>query len=140
VARRVRLVRLQARDELGLHVLARGALGAGRGALGRMVVGAMTCYVDTVRHYPGAGLRFDEFCHLLADSPEELHAMADQIGMPRRFFQDHPWRWHYDLPAHLRAEAVGRGAEELTLHEVGALLRERRQAVHRYERQDQRRV
>ena len=108
--------------------------------LGRMVVGAMTCYVDTVRHYPGAGLRFDEFCHLLADNPEELHAMADQIGMPRRFFQDHPWRWHYDLPAHLRAEAVRHGAEELTLHEVGALLRERRQAVHGHERQDRRRV
>jgi hypothetical protein len=106
-----------------------------------MVVGAMTCYVDTVRHYPGAGLRFDEFCHLLADSPAELHAMADQIGMPRRFFQDHPWRWHYDLPAHLRAEAVRYGAEELTLHEVGALLRERRQSTRKaHERQDQRRV
>ena len=96
----------------------------------------MTCYVDAVRHYPGAGLRFSEFCHLLADSPEELHAMADRIGMPRRFFQDHPWRWHYDLPAHLRDAAVRLGAKELTMHEVGALLRERRRAAHSYERQD----
>jgi len=87
----------------------------------------MACYVDSVRAYPGAGLRFSEFCHLLADTREELHAMADAIGMPRRFFQDHPWRWHYDLPRHLREQAVRRGAREVTLSDVGALLRTRRE-------------
>jgi hypothetical protein len=89
----------------------------------------MACYVDSVRNYPGAGLRYTEFCHLLADTRDELHAMADAIGMPRRFFQDHPWRWHYDLPRHLRALAVGHGAREVTLQDVGALLRERRHAL-----------
>ncbi len=89
----------------------------------------MACYVDSVRAYPGAGLRYSEFCHLLADSRDELHAMADAIGMPRRFFQDHPWRWHYDLPGHLRVLAVGLGAREVTLHDVGALLRRRRHAL-----------
>jgi hypothetical protein len=86
----------------------------------------VTCYVDTVRSYPGAGLRYTRFCHLLADSPEELHAMADELGIPRRFYQDHPWRWHHDLPEHLRARAVELGAQELTLREVGALLARRR--------------
>lgn len=86
----------------------------------------MTCYVDTVRHYPGAGLRFTDFCHLLADERAELHAMADAIGMPRRFFQDHPWRWHYDLPAHARAEALSLGAQEIELAGVGQLLKVRR--------------
>jgi hypothetical protein len=86
----------------------------------------MPCYVDSVRSYPGVGLRFTEFCHLLADTREELHAMADQLGVPRRFFQDHPWRWHHDLPAHVRARAVELGAREVTMHEVGALLRRRR--------------
>jgi hypothetical protein len=86
----------------------------------------MACYVDTVRDYPGAGLRFDRFCHLLADTRDELHAMADQLGIPRRFFQDHPWRWHHDLPEHLRAQAVALGAREVTMHEVGELLRRRR--------------
>lgn len=86
----------------------------------------MSCYVDTVRHYPGAGLRFTEFCHLLADERDELHRMADALGMPRRFFQDHPWRWHYDLPAPLRADAVALGAVEVDLAAVGLLLRERR--------------
>ena len=89
----------------------------------------MSCYVDTVRSYPGAGLRFTEFCHLLADERDELHELAARIGMPRRFFQDHPWRWHYDLPAHLRVEAVRLGALEVDLAFVGALLRERRRSM-----------
>ena len=89
----------------------------------------MSCYVDTLRAYPGAGLRFTDFCHLLADDRAELHAMADRLGMPRRLFQDHPWRWHYDLPAHLRAEAVGFGALEVEMAAVGVLLRSRRLAV-----------
>lgn len=89
----------------------------------------MTCYVDAVRDYPATGLRHSAFCHLLADTRAELHAMADQIGMPRRCFQDHPWRWHYDLPEHLRAAAVANGAREVAWHEVGMLLRERRLAL-----------
>ena len=86
----------------------------------------MACYVDTVRDYPTAGLRHTRFCHLLADTREELHAMADALGVPRRYVQDHPWRWHHDLPEPLRPRAVALGAKEIDLHEVGALLRQRR--------------
>ncbi len=86
----------------------------------------MVCYVDAVRSYPDAGLRFTEFCHLLADTRAELHAMADALDMPRRFFQDHPWRWHYDLPAPMRAQAVSAGAVELTTRQVADLLKKRR--------------
>jgi hypothetical protein len=89
----------------------------------------VACYVDTVRSYPGKKLRYTEFCHLLADSRAELHAMADALGIPHRFFQDHPWRWHHDLPEHLRARAVELGALEVTMHDVGALLRARRAAL-----------
>jgi hypothetical protein len=89
----------------------------------------MACYVDVVRAYPGSGLRFTHFCHLLADTREELHSMADDLGIPRRFFQDHPWRWHHDLPAHLRIRAVELGACEMTLREVGALLKARRAEI-----------
>ncbi len=63
---------------------------------------------------------------MLADTRGELHEMADALGVPRRFFQDHPWRWHYDLPAHVRVEAVALGAREISLHDVGALLKRRR--------------
>jgi hypothetical protein len=89
----------------------------------------MACYVDTVRSYPDAGLRFTEYCHLLADTREELHELAQRIGMPRQAFQDHPWRWHYDLPAPLRPLAVAQGARQVTMHDVGALLRRRRREV-----------
>jgi Protein of unknown function (DUF4031) len=87
----------------------------------------MTCYVDTLRAYPDAGLRSTHYCHLLADSRAELHAMAGAVGMPRRAFQDHPWRWHYDLPAELRQRVLELGAEEVEMHAVGRLLRTRRE-------------
>jgi len=86
----------------------------------------VACYVDTVRSYPNAGLRFTEFCHLLADTRDELHDMADALGIPRRFFQEHPWRWHHDLPEHLRPLAIELGAVEMDIHEVGALLGRRK--------------
>jgi len=86
----------------------------------------VACYVDTVRHYPNAGLRYTDYCHLLADTRDELHAMADALGMPRRIFQDHPWRWHYDLPAHLRPQAIELGAQVVDVRAVATLLRARR--------------
>jgi hypothetical protein len=89
----------------------------------------MSCYVDTVRAYPEAGFRYTDFCHLLADERDELHRMAESLGVPRRFFQDHAWRWHYDLPAHLRVLAVELGAVEVTMPFVGQLLRSRRAEV-----------
>ena len=86
----------------------------------------MPCYVDSLKSYPDAGLRFTEFCHLLADTREELHEMADTVEMPRRFFQDHPWRWHYDLPAPLRERAVAAGAIEVSMRDIAGMLRARR--------------
>lgn len=91
----------------------------------------MACYVDTVRHYPDAGLRFTDYCHLLADTVEELQAMAAELGLPQRIYQDHPWRWHYDLPAHLRERAIELGAVSVEMHQVGALLKARRDALRR---------
>jgi hypothetical protein len=86
----------------------------------------MSCYVDGLQSYPDAGLRYTEFCHLLADTRAELHEMAEQLGIPARYFQDHPWRWHHDLPAPLRPRAIELGAQVLSMHEVGALLKRRK--------------
>jgi hypothetical protein len=51
-------------------------------------------------------------CHMVADSLEELHAMADQIGIQRQWFQDtrHP---HYDISKGKRQLAVLAGAQEI---------------------------
>ena len=89
----------------------------------------MACYVDVLQSYPDRGYRYTEFCHLLADDRDELHRMADRLGVPRRFFQDHPVRWHYDLPAHVRAEALRQGAVAVDRAAVAALLRARRAAL-----------
>ena len=89
----------------------------------------MTCYVDSVQAYPDAALRFPEYFHLLADTRAELHRMAERVGMPRRAFQDHPWRWHYDLPALMRERAIALGARPVSMHEVGSLLRRRRREL-----------
>jgi len=71
----------------------------------------MSVYVDTARH-PFRGY---VMCHMIADSLEELHAMADRIGMERRWFQappkaSHP---HYDIPESKRARAIRFGAREV---------------------------
>jgi hypothetical protein len=54
-------------------------------------------------------------CHMVADSPEELHAMADKIGMQRKWFQSfaRARRPHYDISELERKLAVQFGAIEV---------------------------
>ena len=55
-----------------------------------------------------------KMCHMIADTPEELHAMADRIGVARKWFQAPPKAsfWHYDIAKSKRALAVEAGAIE----------------------------
>ena len=48
-------------------------------------------------------------CHMIADTLDELHAMADRIGVARRWFQDKRIP-HYDICKAKRAMAVAAGA------------------------------
>lgn len=49
--------------------------------------------------------------HMFSDvGLDELHAMADAIGLPRRWFQDKRSLPHYDVCLSKRAAAVARGA------------------------------
>lgn len=52
-------------------------------------------------------------CHLLADTLDELHVMAQSIGLKREWFQDKRSGKHYDLVPSKRAAAVAAGAIEL---------------------------
>ncbi|RWF02949.1 DUF4031 domain-containing protein [Mesorhizobium sp.] len=77
----------------------------------------MSVYVDNARHPFGRLL----MCHMWADSREELFAMADRIGVQRRWFQrpaglgvagmDASWE-HFDIAQSKRAMAVAAGAIE----------------------------
>ena len=50
----------------------------------------------------------------VADSAEELHAMAKNIGLQRSWFH----KDHYDVCMSMRAQAVAAGAKEITTREM----------------------
>jgi hypothetical protein len=78
---------------------------------------AMAVLVDELREYPHVRFAVKHWCHMVSDeSFEELHAFAAALGIPGERFQ----RDHYDLPPGLRARAVERGAEEVTIDELAA--------------------
>lgn len=74
----------------------------------------MSVYVDE-SIYPYGRMMM---CHMVADTPEELHEMADRIGVARRWFQDKPKYKHYDICKAKRALAVEFGAKEVTGKEI----------------------
>ena len=51
-------------------------------------------------------------CHMVGDRVEDLHAMADKIGVDRRWFQNTRYP-HYDICKSKRALAVKFGAKEI---------------------------
>lgn len=83
----------------------------------------MSCYVDPLFRFPARGAQAfragakhgHRWCHLWADSIEELHAMAAKIGMKRAWFQDKDGFPHYDLVPTRRAAALRAGAKEMAL-------------------------
>lgn len=72
-----------------------------------------------------------QWCHMQADTREELDEMADKIGLKRSWIQypDNPVRRHYDVTKPRRAAAVRAGAIELTILELARLRKQWRQDV-----------
>lgn len=84
----------------------------------------MAVYVDDMRAPFGRMV----MCHMLADTDEELHAMAARIGVARRWWQS-PAKTsgsHYDIALSRRALAVAAGAVEITLKQAAAMNARRR--------------
>jgi hypothetical protein len=80
-------------------------------------------YVDSMR----AAFSRMIMCHMLADTDDELHAMADLIGVARKWHQAPPrHESHYDIALSKRALAVRHGAREITWLEAGAMTLRRR--------------
>jgi len=74
----------------------------------------MTVYVDTMQA-PFKGMLM---CHMIADSEQELHAMAAAIGMQRKWYQ----RDHYDISMEMKQLAIQKGAREIGMRELAALV------------------
>jgi len=75
----------------------------------------MSAYVDAMVKGKRIGRAGPLWCHLLADTPWELHAMADRIGLLRSWFQPSPPAStpHYDIGSdRIRGLALQAGAIE----------------------------
>lgn len=66
----------------------------------------MAVYVDNVK----VKWRGRLWCHLVADSIEELHAFARQLGLQRNWFQHAASYPHYDVTVEVRQKALSVGA------------------------------
>jgi hypothetical protein len=69
-----------------------------------------------------------KMCHMIADSVAELFAMADAIGVARRWYQQVPAVSfpHFDICQSKRALAVKAGAIEVDRYQLVAKMRELR--------------
>lgn len=81
----------------------------------------MTVYVDDMN----APFGRMKMCHMVADTEEELHAMAAIIGVDRRWYQyPHKSRYpHYDIAQSKRALAVANGAKQIDMRDAPEICR-----------------
>lgn len=85
----------------------------------------MAVYVDKARNPYGRMI----MCHMVADTDDELHAMAARIGLRRAWFQGNASTPHYDVSLSVRARAIGFGALEVGRRELVAIIRAKRAAA-----------
>lgn len=89
----------------------------------------MAVYVDNW----GAKFGRMVMCHMMADTTAELLAMADRIGVDRKWIQKAGMRHeHFDVCRSKRAEAVAAGAVEVTAKDLARL------SIARREREEER--
>lgn len=100
----------------------------------------MTVYVDDMRLKARVGRITALWSHLIADTEEELHAFAAELGLKRSWFQKpkgldgrspakpHSLKaqmWHYDVTDAKRDQAIAMGAIPITLRQSIEIIRAR---------------
>lgn len=78
----------------------------------------MAVYVDRAKNPLNQML----MSHMLADTEDELHAMAGAIGLKREWFQNHGTP-HYDLCQSKRQLALAAGAVEIDRRQTVVIIR-----------------
>jgi hypothetical protein len=81
----------------------------------------MTVFVDDMKARVVMGKRIFCFSHMVADTLDELHDMADKIGVQRRWFQRNASHPHYDIVQSKKALAVSFGAKEITQRQLAMM-------------------
>jgi hypothetical protein len=84
----------------------------------------MAVYVDQAKNK----FRRMLMSHMLADTPAELHAMAEKIGLRRSWFQNHGTP-HYDVCQSKRELAIAAGAVVIDRRLLGALIKRLRNSL-----------
>jgi len=74
----------------------------------------MAVYVDEIMGHgnvaPAAKRYGHKWCHMTADTVEELKEFAAKIGLQASWFQDHLVHPHFDLTPAMRSKALANGA------------------------------
>ena len=87
----------------------------------------MAVYVDDMHLSEAGRYRRMKMSHMIADTEAELLAMADRIGVPRKWHQ-YPGtaKSHFDICKGKRALAVAAGATEIEMRRSGEIVRAKR--------------
>lgn len=87
----------------------------------------MTVYVDDMYRTPMGRYGQLKMSHMIADTTAELLAMADTIGVDRRWLQDAGTpEEHFDISLDRRRRAVAAGAVEITMRDMARIRMARR--------------
>ncbi len=90
----------------------------------------MAVYVDDMHLTKLGQYRRMKMCHMVADSPQELLAMADMIGVQRKWIQHAGTvKEHFDICMSKRAKAIEAGAVEVTMEQVALMVRAKREQL-----------
>lgn len=88
----------------------------------------MTVYVDDLK----TPYRRMLMSHMIADTDDELHAMAQSIGVARKHWQspDNHSTSHYDICQQMKEKALHAGAIPISAKQAAAMARRRRVEGH----------
>jgi len=100
-------------------------------------------YVDDARIPARVRGLAGRWSHLIADTPEELHAFAERLGLRREWFQDPcvdgkleatpgsraAESWHYDVIDRKRELAIRLGAKPIGIRDIGPIIDARFEAA-----------
>ncbi len=83
----------------------------------------MPVYVDEPREYPKAKLRCKTWSHMVANTSDELEAMARLVDLQPEWIQNPGTpREHYDLVPTKRAKAIRKGAIPVSSRKIAEII------------------
>lgn len=78
----------------------------------------MTVYVDNMYEFKYGQYGRMKMSHMIADTEDELHAMAAKVGVARRWYQGD----HYDICMSKREQAIKLGAIPVCVRTLSSMV------------------